>query len=497
MRRRALLKTGLLVGAGLLARKSALASEREWDFLIVGAGTAGLSAAIFAAKRGASVLLVDAAEKVGGTLHLANGQIAAAGTRLQDALGIKDSPDTHYEDVMELSRGLADPYVVRLTVDQAPGAINWLLDNGLVPLEGHPTTGEAPGQAGYSVRRYLWGANEGRDILAVVLRQLQPGLASGRISVQLESRVTGLLTTDAGAVTGVRATTPSGPRAFRGRHILLTTGGYAMNPALFERLVGTPAYAGGAYPYSRGDGLELATSVGGWLRGQHLHRSGTGNILSAQSFDAGIIGRFSTTPQNRLPWEIWVNNHGTRFIREDEPSNYARAQALVQQPEFRYAIVFDQAIFDRAPIGIRGMSREELLARFDNHEMFCKADSLEVLATKAKVDAKALISTVQQYNQGVRSGRDDLGRAHLPMEIGKPPFYAVIHLGSSATSATGVAVSPGMQVLRGDGSAVAGLYAAGELLGSGANMGASFSPGMMLTPALSIGKYLGETLPLG
>lgn len=270
-----------------------------------------------------------------------------------------------------------------------------------------------------------------------------------------------------------------------------------MNPVLFERLVGTPAYAGGAYPYSRGDGLELATSVGGWLRGLHLHRSGTGNILSAQSFDAKIVGRFSTTPQNRPPWEIWVNNLGERFIREDEPSNYERAQALVNQPEFRYAIVFDQEIFDRAPLGIRGMSRQEILAQFDNHEMFCKGDSLEVLAIKAKVDAVALRKTVQQYNNSVRSGWDHLGRKYMPMEIGRPPFYAVIHLGSSATSATGVAVSPEMQVLRGDGSTVGGLYAAGELLGSGANMGASFSPGMMLTPALSIGKYLGDTLPFG
>lgn len=176
VRRRALLKTGLLVGAGLLTRQSVLASERLWDFLIVGAGTAGLSAAIFAAKRGASVLLVDVADKVGGTLHLANGQIAAAGTRLQEAFDISDSPDSHFDDVMELSQGLADPHVVRLTVDQAPRTINWLLDNGLVPLEGHPTTGEAPGQPGYSVRRYLWGANEGRDILAVILRQLQPGV---------------------------------------------------------------------------------------------------------------------------------------------------------------------------------------------------------------------------------------------------------------------------------------------------------------------------------
>lgn len=136
-----------------------------------------------------------------------------------------------------------------------------------------------------------------------------------------------------------------------GRNALLTTGGYAMNRSLFDCLVGTPAYARGAYPCSRGDGLGLATSVGGWLRGQHLHRCGNGSILSIQSFDAAIVGRFNTTPQNRPPWEIWVNKFGARSIREDEPLNYATAEALVSQSEFRCAIVFDRAIFDRAHLG--------------------------------------------------------------------------------------------------------------------------------------------------
>ena len=77
------------------------------DLLVVGAGTAGLPAAIFAARRGMRVLLVEKLDRVGGTLHVAQGQLAAAGTSLQRERGIEDSPDLHFADVMRISRGTA------------------------------------------------------------------------------------------------------------------------------------------------------------------------------------------------------------------------------------------------------------------------------------------------------------------------------------------------------------------------------------------------------
>ncbi len=467
-----------------------------WDYVIVGAGTAGLPAAIHASRRGARVLLLDAAEDIGGTLHLAMGQISAAGSRLQDQLGIADSPDAHFEDVMRITRGLADPDIVRLTVEQAPDTINWLLDNGLVPLPGHPTTGAAPGQPGYSVRRYLWGANEGRDILRVLRKQFVTESAHGRITALLNMRVTGLLLSDAGSVEGVRVGGADGDLAFRGRHILLTSGGYAMNKEMFEQLVGVPSYMAVSYPHSQGDGLELAVSAGAWLRGQNLHRAGTGNILTAEEYPAKPYGRFNTTPQERPPWEIWVNILGQRFIREDEPSVYARAEKLLDQPRLRYSIVFDEGILDRAPPGFLDWSKQEFLALFNAHPMFHRGESLLELAKRAAVDSEQLLRTVDEYNAAVQSGKDRFGRAHLPLAIRKPPFYAITHLGSSATSSTGVVVDAALRVMRGDGEPVPNLYAAGEVLGSGVTLGKAFTPGMLLTPALSLGRWLGMRLPM-
>lgn len=478
------------------ARAQRDADSMTYDFLIVGAGTAGLPAAIFASRRGARVLLIDAADDIGGTLHLANGQISAGGTRIQDARGIVDSPDAHYEDIMRITDGLCDPGIVRRTCDEAPDTINWLLDNGLTPLLDHPVTGSDPGRPTYTTARYIWGKNEGRDILAVVRKELEPELASGRVRTQLNSTATALITDDSGAVTGVRVQTPEGEKEFSGRHILITTGGYAMNPELFQELVGEPAYGSGSYPYNQGKGLDLATAVGGTLRGAELHRCGTGSVLTAEEFPAKFYARFETRPQDRQPWEIWVNNQGERFIREDEYYQEVRASAVAELDRFRYAIVFDDQIFRSSPPGIAGWSRDDMRTHFAEHPMFHTADTLEDLAEKAGIDAAGLARTVASYNESVESGRDPLGRVYMPRPIANPPYYAVIHLGSSATSSVGIVTDDACRVLNAAGEPIPNLYATGEVLGSGATLGAVFTPGMMLTPALALGRWLGRTLPI-
>ena len=397
---------------------------------------------------------------------------------------------------MRMTEGLADVNVVRKTVDNAPATINWLLRSGLIPLDDHPVTGSSPGRQCYTTPRYLWGANNGRDILAVVLKELQPELDSGRVVTQLGSPVTELIVADSGDISGVRAQTPQGEQIFKGRHVLITTGGYANNPELFQDLIGQPTYTTGTYPSNLGKGLELALSVGGLLRGKELHRSGTGSILGKTSYPTKVHARFNTMPQSRQPWEIWVNNEGRRFIREDEPIQETRAAALVEQDKFRYAIVFDSDIFESSPPGIPRWSREQMRSHFNSHPMFHKADSLDQLAKMAGINASGLKRTVADYNKSVESGSDAFGRAHFPSQIDQGPFYAIIHHGHSATSSVGIVVDDHFRVVSENGEPISNLYAAGEVLGSGVSLGKVYTPGMMLTPALTIGRELGLKLPI-
>lgn len=467
-----------------------------YDFIIIGAGTAGLPAAIFAARRGGRVLLIDAADKIGGTLHLSTGQITAGGTRLQAANGIVDSPEAHFLDVMRITAGLADPVVLGRMTALAPGALHWLMDEGFAPLPGHPVTAGNAFSEGYDARRCCWAEQRGRAVLAVLDRVLQPEIAAGRVTLRLNTRASAILTDPAGAVRGVRIGAGGEAVEISAPQVLIATGGYAMNPALFEKLTGYRPYVGRSYPFSQGDGLVMAEAAGGLLRNSHLHRAGTGSILTGSNFPSTVLGRFNTYPQERPPWEIWVNSQGLRFVAEDEPSLTRREMALLAQPDLRYVVVFDDAIFRDAPPGVEGWTRQQMRDHFDQHPMFVRADTIAELARQAKIDAQGLATAIAAYNAAVANGRDSLGRTHLPRAIATPPYYGIIQYGHANTSSAGIVVDDKLRVLRRDGRPIAGLYAAGEVLGTGALMGRASLPGPLVVAAIAFGKLIGETIPL-
>lgn len=466
----------------------------HYDVIIVGAGTAGIPAAIFAGRRGGQILLIDAAPSVGGTLFLSTGQMSAAGTRLQRAKGIDDSADLHFDDVMRISRKTADADLVRLAVDEAAPTFDWLMESGFEPILEHPILGSA--HEPYSTKRYVWSPNLGHGILQTLHAELQPLLDSGQVELLLSSPVTALVTDETGAVTGVRVRSEDRERVFYGSSVVLASGGYNANPAMFEKLSGYRHYCNMAYPFANGAGIGLALSVGGYVRGRQNYLCNFGSILANKEYPANRLARFNTVPEEREPWEIYVNTNGERFVCEDEPSVDIREHALLEQPDLRYWIVFDSEILNDAPPGVRTWSREDIRAAFEEQVMFTQGDTLEALAGESGIDSAGLARTVAEYNQAVLRGVDSLGRKHLPRAINKPPFYAIRLQGHSVTSTVGIAVNSELRVTRPDGSTVDNLYAAGEVLGAGQTMGRAFVGGMMVTPALSLGRYLGQNLPL-
>jgi fumarate reductase flavoprotein subunit len=165
--------------------------------------------------------------------------------------------------------------------------------------------------------------------------------------------------------------------------------------------------------------------------------------------------------------------------------------------------VFDEAILAAAPPGVAGSggvdpwTREQMREAFGVHAWFTRADSLAALATATGIDPAGLERTIAEYNRSVDRRTDPLGRQHLPRRIEKGPFYAIRHQGHSTTATVGLAVDRQLRVIRRGGEPIPNLYAAGELLGAGQTQGKSFVGGMMVTPALSFGRVLGQRLPLG
>jgi fumarate reductase flavoprotein subunit len=472
---------------------------QTWDLIVVGGGNAGLPAAIFAAARGAKVAIVEAAGVLGGTLHLSSGQMSAAGTRLQRDRGIDDTPQSHFDDVMRISKNTVNAEILRITTSAAAPAFDWLLDCGFKPIETHPVTGTT--HEPYSRARYVWARDGGRAILDVLNAQLAPHVASGRITVLTNHSAVELVQRRSSAISGLVVVTPEGRQiVLHAQHIALTSGGYTANPQMFFKYEGVKTHSRATYPFSQGIGIELSVAAGGFIRGGENHTPLFGAILADDQSPTAIRAMARHFPPERAPWEILVDARGKRFLREDVPSHDAYEQALAALPNERCWFVYDDAIRKAAPTLVRGgfagpFTAEDVHRAFADREYgFHRADDLGGLARAAGIDPPGLIATVADYNRGREQGSDSLGRQHMPLPIGSGPFYAVEISSWNLLSYGGVAVDTRLRVIRKDGSLIPNLYAAGELLGMGTIMGKGLPGGMAVMPALSLGRLLGKEL---
>lgn len=472
--------------------------SNDWDVIIMGAGTAGLPAAIFAAERSDRVLVLDAAPEIGGTLHLSSGQMSAAGTRLQKEKGYEDSPALHIEDIMRISKNTADRDIAGLAVDNASATLDWLESIGFKPLPDHPVKGQA--HEPYSVNRYVWGEDMGKSILAVLKPVFEDCCASGRVTLKLDTRVTGLIQADDGSVCGVSAEVDGGVKeTFTAGTVVIAAGGYVANGEMYKKMSGHPAYGDHSYPYCIGDALNLGLDAGGTAWGQENYLTSFGVVMQDYNVPSKVRCRQIHWPERRKPWEIYVNAHGERFIKEDEPSVDVREHTIQDQPNLRHWIVFDTPTLENAPPLFPDFGADDIRTAAQNGEpCFYVADTIEALAEKAGLPADALTKTIAAFNAGQASGEDAFGRAHMPRPVSDGPFYAIRSQAMSVSSTVGLKVDTNLNVVRDDGSPINGLFAAGEALGQGAMMGSSFCGGMLVTPALTFGRMLGQNLlPLG
>ena len=477
------------------------------DMIVVGAGTAGIPCAIVAAQAGATVAVFEKDSRIGGTLHVSAGHMSGAGIRRQHDVGIDDDTvDRHFDDVMRLSRGEADPVLVRVAVEEAPQTIDWLHDLGFTFDPETPAI--YLGHDSYSRARTVWhAAPAGFEHIPMgrglgILETLQPlwdeQVVAGRIVPHLSTSLTSLIVED-GAVVGVRATGPAGTLELRAAHTVVATGGYGSNPELFAELTpGRPRLVTNAWHTSTGDGLIAARAAGAAIRDGEKHNYRLGMIEVVPGSGRGDMRKdfVNISAAVRRPDEIWVNARGERFANETSHDITAQERTIFGQPGHRFWLVFDEAAVagPQAPLPLL-WDRDRLRAAADEQIFLWRDATPAGLAAKAGIDPDGLERTLAAYNARSAAGAPDpLGRTGTDAPLAQGPFYALALPAGVLVTFGGIHVDAQLRALDTAGHPIPGLYAAGEVVGGGATSGIAFCGGMLITPALSFGRILGRTL---
>jgi succinate dehydrogenase/fumarate reductase flavoprotein subunit len=460
------------------------------DVIVVGAGIAGLSAALEAGSAGASVVVLDI-NSVGGGHAVRAGGFALVGTPLQEAKGHQDDPDTAFRDLMSWGED-ADPDWVRRYVEQSRSEVHdWLAGFGVsfaILLDTPEDT----------VPRFHF--TRGAAVNAVV-PMLREAVARESIGLRWHTAAEGLLIED-GRVVGIVARDTRSGMAFQLRApvTVLATGGFQSNVDLVrstwredKRLPETLLIGSGQF--AKGDGIRLGESAGAKMN----------RIRDQVTFVHGLpnprdpSGATGILTQN--PAAIAVNARGRRFYNEAAFSKDIETAVLAQDPPVHWLIFDDKG---RRRLRIRGnawLSRQAIATQLlGNPELVQQAESIAALAAAAGLPAAALQTTVARYNEFVARGIDeDFDRfsadseASVAVPIAEAPFFAIKLYPLTRKSLGGLAINPDAAVVGQSGQPIPGLFAAGEVTGVAGINGRYGGSGTFLGPSVLIGRIAGRS----
>ncbi len=447
---------------------------RDYDVIVIGSGAAGLSAAVAAADAGASVLVVEADTLEGGSSRLSGGHFYAAGTSVQAEAGISDdSADAMFEHYMTLNQWLVDPAVVRRYCDLSAPTFEWLKGLGVR----FPSAGVYQSGVG-SVPRGHQPEGGGQEVINV----LSGHRSHKGVELVLRSRVTGLISDEAGRVTGIRIGEDTASCAA----VVLATGGFGNNPEMIEKYYPQAAKAADWRWYigsegAQGDGITLGESVGGVVDG---HDRGLLLVTPGFSHDLEVL----------LPgWLILVNQAGRRFCNESAP--YTMLGGLIQKEGGRAWAVFDESARATAKPGPMSQAYwvDDVLAQKAQQGRIARADSLAALAGKMGVAANGLLGTVERYNGDVSAGADAaFFKTQGLATINQPPFYGVeVRPAIVCWTGTGLRIDADTHVLNSSERPIPGLFAAGETVGN-LHGDRYIGGGGSYGPCIVFGKLAGE-----
>ena len=456
----------------------------SFDVLVVGAGNAGMPAAIEAADLGARVLLIDKNPFLGGMLNISGGHISGANSKLQIGKGIIDSPDSHYRDAIRMGRHRNHSELLKIATDNAASMVDWLAEIGVEFTADSPFFEDD--HEHYSSPRTYMGPDYGRSLLAPLVSELEKRITRGDIDLRLNTEAIALIKNDPGAVVGVTIRDDSDKQAqLMAKAVILTTGGYGASQALKQKY--NPKVLKSkvvCLPHASGDGIIMAEQAGAALINMNYF------VVFPGAIDGGS-GRLQYPPKH-FPLGIWVNREGQRFVNEHNENPSARERAFLEQEKLGFFVILNERIRKGKEIGIKGWDQSDFLRHLASG-LINKANSIGALAEKIRVPSSALIKTVDHFNQSVITGNDShFNRRRLGQPLDRGPFYSIPITGSVLISHGGIKVNYAMQVLQPNMKVIQGLYAAGETLGAAQMMGAAVLSGMSVGPAITLGRMVGR-----
>ncbi len=459
--------------------------------IIVGGGNAGLAAAVRSSQLGMSTVLIEKTDRLGGQLHWSSGHFSAAGTRRQRQSGIEDHPDLHFQDVLRIGHGRNDLALVRLAVNEAAATVDWLEALGL-PF-GSDTPAVVTGHELYSRPRTYWAGEDPRTGGLPLMETLIANLNNDVVEVRTATTVHRLLTNgEPGrfSVRGVEIGSAAGHEDLVADVVILATGGYAANRSLVETL--QPEYRHaltGCLDHATGDGHRMLSALGVDMTHSDTYIPTMGMIPDPDRPGFGLRlsdARVVVDPHQRLPWEIWLNRRGERFVAEDATSPFVREQALMMQPDLTMFVIWDSGVRRSAEPPIGPAWTWDRLESEAAALWLHRADDLKGLTSRLELPHPSVEATLAAY----RRDTDPFGRKHRPVPLDQPPYYGVVVVGGMLLSRGGPRVDSSLRPLDGTLNPIEGLYAIGELLGMGRFSGDSFAGGMSVGPALSFGRWV-------
>ncbi len=448
--------------------------NKTYDVIVVGSGGAGLSAAISAANEGASVVVLEKMNTLGGNTLVSMGGVNVPGNDAQIDTNVEDSKESYYEDIIDGGDKESDVEQVNILVENALSTYGWLKDfvgvkfkdKKLIHFGGHKVPRAAVFEGKYAIE---------------LINKLREKAVSLGVEIINGVDCQSLITKD-NRVCGVKATAQNQEYKFNANMgVILATGGFSGNiemrkkydPSLDERYKTTNVSG------VTGKGHEMCEEVG--AKFVHMNYIQTFPICNPNTGELSHVGG------SRFDGGILVNKEGNRFVEELERRDVVSDGILDQEGGIAY-LIWSKNIED-INNGIEANNSEVMRLKKDN--LFGEFNSIEDASNYFGINKENLQNTITRYNKFVENKKDeDFNRRGTLVSINDGPYYIQVVAPAVHHTMGGVKINEMNQVQNENNEVIKGLYAAGEIVGG--THGTNRLGGNAITEILVFGKRAGE-----